>query len=322
METIFHVLGVALFVIYAVLVIWDPRPAGWGWISGWVRLRWLSLLGFTAGLAIMCWTIQLDQPVVDSTAWTTTFNGGTWWSWLLIAGSVAVMSFGAFRPDEITGTNRFTGDDVRLAFGGALLAVIFWVPQGNLQINCGDTILCPVRGTVAAGQTTEAYVAAAKNGAHPDVDTERIFTRPALGDEESDSARLIWTGWGRWIVVGVDSQPAANAARLPHWASKRFNAANNPSLLSAASGGWLRRMVQLDINPAPESIGIDVPPATPSAPAADPVMEKLDGISDQITAQEEHLKNLDEKVQDMDERLAHAEEGVRQFIEIGKNGCG
>ncbi|RLC37657.1 hypothetical protein DRH29_00995 [candidate division Kazan bacterium] len=240
-------------LIFVVYVSWyqnkqtqtippTPRSDWHPWIQ-----RWINIVVIGLGIAAMLFTLRLQQPVDN---WLTTFNGGVWWSWCLIALGLVTAGYGLFRMWSTDGE-----DDIRLVLSGMALAVVLWILQGHLVIQAGPTIIYPLDGD---GSVATSYLAAAKCGIYPEVPRERIYTRPGLEVSGRDEAYLIWTGLGKWVIIGIDAQITDNHKELPSWAASSFNSAKNPRLLTPATNDWLKGMSRLTSEPSLEHFGVEV----------------------------------------------------------------
>lgn len=226
--------------IFGVVFLLAAGTAVWFWPTA--RQRWTTIVATGVGLALLCFTFQA------SFGWTT-WMGGVWWSWLIILAGIGAAVYGLLRS---------AGEDIRLTAGGWLVALMIWMLQGNLLLVLGPAVVYPLDG----GAGGNRFLGIGQDGITLEVIRRLVYTRPAIGPEESDSAQIGVRGF-RGVIIGVDSQIPINSKRLPSWAREAFNNATHCGLLHGAENSWLDRIIQLDYSPDPANYGIETPPVDP-----------------------------------------------------------
>jgi len=281
-ETIIRVLGIFIPLIAGVYIVRDlPKPKE----DRYASKRWITVLGLSLGFTALCLTVRIYQPVEG---WVTTLNGGTWWSWVIIAIGILLAVYGTFRGEE---------DDWRLVTVGMTLAVLVWTLQGWLLVPLGPVVLYSKGNETVSGKSkgTTQFLATFRNGTTLVIPKEQIFVRPGLGKtrprdmdetqmlkskwlacplgtkkEYTDEARVLWTGLSRPVVVGIDSQILINREKLPEWAYEAFRRTNNPNFFSRASSDWLKRITQLEADPDVERSNVKVEKEQNDTPSNSP----------------------------------------------------
>ena len=318
MEILAKLIALAILVSGGLFIVLNP----------WARQRWGSLAMAIGSLALMGFTLKADVPYDGG--WATTFTGGTWWSWILIIFGVAIGLYGAFRRERreeepnLTDQppappaegdappqpparrqrhqfrNPFREEDgdgdcdwPNVVYWAFFIAVLLWILQGHLMVNLGDTVFYPIDGS-GATEPAGLFLATAKCGVSANIPLERISSRPGIGNEHADKARLIWTGLNRPVISGIDIQIPANNRRLPRWAKTAFNGPIYPQLHQAPKPEWIERMTQMDCTPDIENFGIEVVPPAPPAKKK-PAASSQPSTAEQIAKLSQRIKELEEQ---------------------------